>query len=383
MRSRHSRKFNLQESMLAHTKKHKKRALPHAIIGIAVSLAILFGAQLWPAPEVESTGADSDDNNAFTASFVGDIMTGRYVEQVIDHQGLDFLFRYAKPYFEESDYVTGNFENPILLEEEEYEPEDKEIHLEAGQESVELLSDAGFTNINLANNHIRDYGSKGVQDTLTAFEDSDVDTVGAYFGEEEEAVSFEEYNDLTVATVGFNDVWSQSGREGVADSDPAHSLSVIERANEEADLVVAHLHSGVEYTSTVSDRQEDLMKAYVDAGADIVVGHHPHVLQSVDVYNDGIIFYSLGNFVFDQGWTRTRDTALAQYELGEDGMAEIELVPFRIHESQPRPIDGFAESYYRERIFQQLTKDVSDEAVYEKTDDGRLVFEVDHGHVLE
>ncbi|AXF55757.1 CapA family protein [Salicibibacter kimchii] len=382
MRSQHNRKFNLQESMLAYTKKHKKRALPHAIIGAAVSLLILFVAQLWPASEVGSTSVASDENAVFTGSFVGDIMAGRYVEQVIDHQGPEFLFRHAKPYFDASDYVTGNFENPVLFEDEVYEPEDKEIHLEAGEGAVNLLSEAGFSNVNLANNHIRDYGSKGVRDTLAAFEDSDVDTVGAHFGQEEEAVSIEAYDDLTVATLGFNDVWSRSGRDGVADSDPAQSLNEIQQASEDADLVVAHLHSGVEYTSTITDRQEDLMKAYVDAGADIVVGHHPHVLQSVDVYNDGIIFYSLGNFVFDQGWTRTRDTVLAQYELAEDGTAEIELVPFRIHESQPRPIDGFAEPYYRERIFQQLTKDTSDESVYEKSD-GRLVFEVDHGHVVE
>ncbi|QQK80912.1 CapA family protein [Salicibibacter cibi] len=382
MRSRHNRNFNVQEYMLARTKKHKKRVLPHSIIGIAVSLLILFVAQMWPAPEVESTDAGNGENAAFNASFVGDIMAGRYVEQVIDHHGPEFVFRHAKPYFDESDYVTGNFENPILLEDDEYEPEDKEIHLDAGEEAVNILSEAGFTNVNLANNHIRDYGSKGVQDTLTAFEGSDVDTVGAYFGQEEEAVSIEEYDGLTVATVGFNDVWSPSGREGIADSDPSQSLGVIQQANEEADLVVAHIHSGVEYTSSITDRQEDLMKAYVDAGADIVVGSHPHVLQPVDVYNDGIIFYSLGNFVFDQGWTRARDTVLAHYELGEDGMAEIELVPFRIHESQPRPIDGVAEPYYRERIFQQLTKGVSDESVYEKSD-GSLVFEVDHGHVLE
>ncbi|SDI57554.1 CapA family protein [Natribacillus halophilus] len=380
MREKRTREFNLQESMLARTKKHKRKAFPHAVIGTIICLLILLSVNWWPTPDVASVA--SDEENAFTASFVGDIMTGRYVEQVVDHRGTEALFQYARPYFDEADYVTGNLENPVLMDGNEYEPEDKEIVLEAGQETVGILDDAGFTNVNLANNHIRDYGSEGLQSTLTAFEPSEVDTVGAYFGQDEEAISIEQHDDLTVATVGFNDVWPLTGSEGVAESSPAESLEMIQDADEQADLVVAHLHSGVEYSSTVTDRQEELMKAYVDAGADIVVGHHPHVLQSVDVYNDGIIFYSLGNFVFDQGWTRARDTVVAQYELGEDGMAEIELVPFRIREAQPRPIDGLAEPYHRERIFQQLTKDTSDDSTYEQSD-GRLVFEVDHGHVLE
>ncbi|MBB6448388.1 poly-gamma-glutamate synthesis protein (capsule biosynthesis protein) [Geomicrobium halophilum] len=382
MRSRQKPDYNLKESMLARAKKHKKLTLPHTVIGAVVSLLILLSVNWWPAADVESVASDEEDDS-FTASFVGDIMTGRYVEQVMDHRGLDFLFQYASPYFEDADYVTGNLENPVLLEGGEYEAEDKEIHLEAGVESVDVLEDAGFSVLNLANNHIRDYGTEGLQDTLHVFEESNMEAVGAYTDFYEDQLHIEEHNGIEVATVGFNDVWGASGSEGVGDASPEEALNLIDRANQEADLVVVHLHSGVEYTSTPTERQESLTKAYVDAGADIVVGAHPHVLQSVEVYNNGIIFYSLGNFVFDQGWTRTRDTALAQYELGEDGMAEIELVPFRIHEAQPRPIDGLGESYYRERIFQQLTKDTTDDSVYEKTEDGRLIFEVDHSHVLE
>lgn len=383
MTRRRRRKFTVKEAMLARARKHRKKAFPHAVIGLAVSFLILMVASLWPQAEPQALETASEDDSVFTASFVGDIMTGRYVEQVMDHRGSDFIFQHARPYFEEADYVTGNFENPVLLEEKEYVPADKEIHLQAGEASVDMLEHAGFSVLNLANNHMLDYGQEGLEDTLTVFENSGLDTAGAYTDRlDEQMVSYQQYDGLVVATLGVNDVWSASGRLGLVESNPSQALPMIEEASREADLVVVHVHSGVEYTSTPTERQEVLMKAYVDAGADIVVGTHPHVLQSVEVYEDGIIFYSLGNFVFDQGWTRTRDTILAQYELKSDGIAEIELVPFRVYESQPRPLSGIAQGYFRERIYQQLTKDTTDSDVYERRGD-RLVFTVDHSHVLD
>ncbi|GAK03240.1 poly-gamma-glutamate synthase subunit PgsA/CapA [Geomicrobium sp. JCM 19037] len=375
------KQFTFKEKMLAYTKKHKKKALPHSIIGVLLTFVILMAANWWPLPEQESLAESTNEEEPrLTASFVGDIMMGRYVEDVIDYRGSDFLFHYAMPYFDEADYVTGNFEHPVLIDGEEYEQADKEIPLHAPESSINIMENAGFSVVNLANNHILDYGQKGLQDTIDQFAQSNVDTVGHV---QQPFIDYNQIDEqLTIATVGFNDVWASADRSGVLESDPSESLEYIKAADGEADLVIVHVHIGVEYTSTPTQRQEDLMKAYVDAGADIVIGHHPHVLQSVEHYNDGIIFYSLGNFIFDQGWTRTRDTALAQYHLYEDGRAEIELVPFRIHESQPRPLNGAGESYFRQRIFQQLTKDTTDDSVYE-IKDGRLIFEVDHSHVVD
>ncbi|MBM7631626.1 CapA family protein [Geomicrobium sediminis] len=376
-------KFTFKEKMLAFTKKHKKRALPHSIIGVVVTLAILLAANWWPLPERESlaeTGSQEEES-IFTASMVGDMMLGRYVSNVIDHRGGDFLLHYAQPYFDEADYVTGNLENPLLIDGHDYVPADKEIHLEAPAETVQILENAGFSTVNIANNHILDYGQQGLYDTLDVLDRSSVNAVGQV---QNPAIDYQQINGITVATIGFNDVYYGGGQEGVLSATPSESLEYIKAAKsgeDAADLVIAHVHAGVEYTSTPTERQEQLMKAYVDAGADIVIGHHPHVLQSVETYNDGIIFYSLGNFIFDQGWTRTRDTALAQYHLYEDGRAEIELVPFRVHEAQPRAITGPREEYFKQRIFQQLTKDTTDDQAYEIRD-GRLIFEVDHRHVV-
>jgi gamma-polyglutamate biosynthesis protein CapA len=91
------------------------------------------------------------------------------------------------------------------------------------------------------------------------------------------------------------------------------------------------------------------------------------------------VFYSLGNFVFDQGWSRTRESVVARYLLQDDGTARIELVPVFIREATPRELPGPSGTYRRERIFQQ----VSGDGFEWRREDGRLVTEIDHSHVLE
>ena len=148
-----------------------------------------------------------------------------------------------------------------------------------------------------------------------------------------------------MATLGFTDVYgkdavSKNNQAGLLNSNPDLLFEMIGDAKDakkgNADLVVVNMHWGQEYLHLLH-RQTELAKAVIDAGADVIIGHHPHVVQSFDVYNDGLIFYSLGNFVFDQGWTRTKDSAMVQYHLAEDGQATVDVVPLQIEEATPRP----------------------------------------------
>lgn len=185
--------------------------------------------------------------------------------------------------------------------------------------------------------------------------------------------------------LGFTDVYAEGFsandyRGGVLPLDPTIFIPMIAEASEEADLVVVHAHWGQEYDDQPTTRQQEMAKAMSDAGADIVIGHHPHVLQNIEVYNDTVIFYSLGNFVFDQGWTRTRSSAIVQYHLLEDGTGRFEVTPIYIREAQPRPLGTF--SWLKKNlIFRQLTKGSQDLQWVEKS--GKLVFDVDHSEKLK
>lgn len=154
---------------------------------------------------------------------------------------------------------------------------------------------------------------------------------------------------------------------------------MIAEASKKADLVLVHVHWGQEYDNEPNDRQKDLAKAIADAGADVIIGAHPHVLEPIEVYNGTVIFYSLGNFVFDQGWSRTRDSALVQYHLMNDGKGRFEVTPLNIREATPTPL-GKSDFLKRKAIFRQLTKGTN---LDWKEENGKLTFEVDHADKLK
>src|SRR5690625_7280917 len=106
----------------------------------------------------------------------------------------------------------------------------------------------------------------------------------------------------------------------------------------------------------------------VDVGADAIIGHHAHVLSEVEQYKNGVIFYGLGNFIFDQGWSRTKDSALVQYDLLSDGTGRFEIVPLRISGAQPYPTKN---KYHQMKIRKQLTRNQPMENI--RNEDGKLI----------
>ena len=389
-----------RERLQRKVRRQREHAARDALIGAVISAAIIAVFQLaWPALDqrlehvaasrnVETTAASSispaaDSGARFSAVMVGDVMLGRHVEEVTSRYGYDAVFEYVAPYLD-ADYVSGNLEQ-VVSDREDLPEADKLIHLATGPEPLQAVADAGFTLLTLANNHTMDHGLPGLVDTIAAVEDHGLAHVGA--GEDLDAASeihYEEHDGLTVATVSFTDAYvegfiARAFQGGALSADPDTSVRLIQQANAEADLVIAQFHWGEEYDFAPNRRQRELAEDAAAAGADIIVGHHPHVLMPVEMIGDTVVFYSLGNFVFDQGWTRTRESAIARYELGDDGLARVELRPLWIREATPRPVEGWQGTYRRARIFQQLRGD----GLAWRREGDLLVTEVDHRHVLE
>lgn len=378
-----SRKLTYQEKLLQMGKRQKKSAGKHAIIGLIFCVLFIICHEMFVSSDVAKVEKHADSQ--FTATFVGDLMFGRNVEDVREKHGTAHLFEKVLPFFENADYASGNFENPILNnEEKDYEEIDKIIHLHTDTEAIQALKDANFTTVNLANNHMMDYGIEGLNDTIKAVKDTGLNYVGAGKNVgEASAVDYQEINGLTIATLGFTDAlvegFSALGyRGGVARATPDNIFPMIEEANEKADLVFVNMHWGVEYDNQPHPRQRELAEAMIDVGADAIIGHHSHVLSEVEKYKDGIIFYGLGNFIFDQGWTRTKDSAVVQYDLMKDGTGRFEITPIRIRGAQPYVTKN---KYYQMKIYKQLTKHQPKENF--KKEDGKLILEVDHSDVLK
>ena len=203
---------------------------------------------------------------------------------------------------------------------------------------ISILQEMGTDVAVLANNHVFDYGEEGLLDTLETFRSADLPYVGA--GEdldEASAVYYAELGDCTVAYVAGTRVeWSELTRgadedqSGVFRTTESNELICerIAEASENADFVVVYIHWGIENTASLESYQVDSGEEFIDAGADVVVGDHPHELQGIAWYDDKPIFYSMGNFWFSSygKYTMLLEVEITRDESGEE-TAEYRLVP--------------------------------------------------------
>nr|WP_274387574.1 CapA family protein [Salsipaludibacter albus] len=290
---------------------------------------------------------------------VGDMMFARGVGEIVERRGYEPLFRNVQPLLA-GDYVSGNLET-VVSDDPDLPEADKLIFLQSPTASTEAMVDAGFTTVSLANNHAMDHGIPGLSATIEAVEGAGLHHAGGGRDlDEAKTIDYQEFGDFTVATLSFTDVFvngfiARAFQGGVLDASEDTMLPMIVEADANADLVIVNMHFGEEYDNGPSARQRELVEAASAAGADVIAGHHPHVALTVDVVGDTLVFYSLGNFVFDQGWSRTRESFIARYGLDEDGSAMVEIVPIYIEEATPRVVEGLSGAYRRARIFQRVT----------------------------
>ena len=326
--------------------------------------------------------ADRSDDVVFSAVMVGDLMFGRHVAEVTERYGYDHVLAAVAPLLD-ADYVTGNLEQVITDRPDELPEADKLIHLSSGPGTAEALADAGFTTLGLANNHLMDHGIPGLRDTLAALDAAGLAYAGAGATLDDAArIDYQEHGGLRVATLAFSDAYvvgfvARAFQGGVLSADEQRASRLIREADANADLVISHFHWGTEYGFAPTRQQRDLAEMAAASGADIVIGHHPHVLQSVERIGDTLVLYSLGNFVFDQGWSRTRESTLVRYELDADGQARVSFVPIVLREGTPKVASGLLGRYRRARIFDRL----QGPGLHWDRQGEVLVTELDHRHV--
>ena len=377
-KNKNKRKLNFQEKILLYQKKNRRQTDSQVIFLLLGLIVVYLVTQVFNTFTVNAEVKVEKDAK-FTATMVGDMMFGRNIQKVVDNKGYDYLFRFVKPYFLASDYNTGNFENPIITRaESEYELPDKNIYLHASPAVIPALEAMNFTNVNLANNHLMDYGVAGLNETIDAFAASSVAAIGAGLNKFQSGqIQYSEFNGVKVATLGSTDVGYQWGystdhQAGANKTRLIDMLPLVKEAKKNADLVIVHSHWGIEYDSSPTPRQEEIGHALVNAGADIIIGHHSHTLQPVEIYKGKVIFYSLGNFIFDQGWTKTKDSVLAQYKIKEDGSRVVELTPMKVEEASPTPLKGPLAGIEFNRMAQLLTKNLGSKVKWE-TKDGKII----------
>ena len=365
-------KLTFKERLQIKIKNQPKMTSKKTLIIIFLLAGIVFGSNfIYANRNNEKIELNYSDNKVAQFTFVGDIMLGRSIKTKSELNNYEDIFKDVSYLWKDSQYVSGNIESALLDNPEEFEKSDKEIHLYAETKVANLLKNNGFTMANLSNNHLGDFGRQGVISTINAVKSAGLNYVGAGENIDDAATyNIQEINGIKVATIGISDIvpkdFSANRTEAgiLSTMYPSYNRLVYE-ASQEADLVVVNLHWGVEYGVDETEEQEKIAKALIDAGADVIIGSHPHVLQPIQTYKDGIIFYSMGNFVFDQGWSRTKDSMVLNYYINEKGEGTFEVVPVRIENGYPVATTN---KFYQKRIFATLTKNL-DKSKFEVTGD--------------
>ena len=312
--------------------------------------------EITEAPTEEPTEAPTEGRDGFfTLTFVGDCTFGstaatwEYESSFVQVVGEDYRYPFAKvvDIFENDDFTLANLEGPLT---EVGTPMEKQFVFRGLPAYTAILTENSVEAVTLANNHALDYGFEGRKATMEALTEA-----GVAYGAREETFLYTTESGLTIGVYCDDFAFD---RVHIADS-------IASLREQGAEIVICAFHWGQEQMYQPAQNEIDWGQIAIDAGADIVAGHHPHVLQPVEYYKNGVIFYSLGNFSFG-GNTHPTDTdsVILQQEVfrGPDGvmnLGELKVIPVSITSTkgqnnyQPMPLEEGSEAYNRvmEKLF--------------------------------
>lgn len=272
-----------------------------------------------------------------TLLFVGDVMLSRGVGARMQSEGdWTFPFQEIAETLAAADLTFGNLECPVS---DTGRNRHNLYSFRADPRAIEGLKFAGFDVLSVANNHMYDWGPDALLDTVRRLREAGIHPVGAGANDlEAHYPAIVDLGGLRIAFLAYVNVDPKQAtaapdRPGVAWLEPERVLADIRFARPLADLVIVGLHWGVEYAARPGRSQVELAHQMIDAGADLIVGGHPHVVQPMEEYQGRWIAYSLGNFVFDQKDPATRRAVILKVRAVGKQIAEVTPIPIQIDRS--------------------------------------------------
>ena len=246
-------------------------------------------------------------NQVLDLLFFGDVMLDRHIKEKITAQGFDYLLEKLaggeKRFFTDLDLIGANLEGDVTDQGEHFPPV-------AGNDfafdpqTVKKLQSYNFNYFNIANNHAGDQGAKGIIQTQKNLKDLNFSFSGCADGQVGECSStIMEMGEKEIGLAGFSMVYRPF--------DVSVASQIIKDLKDKTDFVIANVHWGTEYEHRFNSKQQTVAHSLIDAGADVIIGHHPHVVEGLEIYKSKPIFYSLGNFIFDQYFSKETQQGLA------------------------------------------------------------------------
>lgn len=302
-----------------------------------------------PPQTMPPVDSNTQSNQTYTLTFVGDCTLGTMPEWMsytgcftqIVKQNYDHPFNNVRSYFENDDCTFINLEGVFA---NEGKAEDKQFTFRGPTDYINILTGSSVEVANLSNNHTFDFGQAGYNSTVQILKENGV----RYIPRSGTSL----YTTPSGLTIGMYGVYFN-----LDEKDMKADIAMLRAAG--ADIIVAAAHWGIEREYIQNSYQTSMAHKLIDAGVDIVWGHHPHVLQPIEIYKNGIIYYSLGNFSFGGNHNPSdKDTAILQQHIiqhadGTITLGTLNVIPCRLssatnkNDFQPTPYDKNDEGYAR------------------------------------
>lgn len=321
-----------------------KKALWFSFLGLVITISTGLSIYIADQPpgtygiDLAIAWGDKAGEEDITMLFTGDIMLGRYIKILREKNGGDYPFTYMPEVIDsvktaldtdEIDIIAGNLEGPITNS--TYVNPGTAMIFNFDPETADLLAKAGFTTLNMANNHTFDQGKNSLQMTHDYLSAAGIDA----FGHPDTAsgpYSFTSYQFGTkiVGFLGLNDAIYKLDKDA--------AVAKIQELDPLVDFLIISIHWGFEYETSARESATTLAHRMVDAGADMIWGHHPHVIQNSELYQGVPIYYSLGNFVFDQYFSSAvQEGLVVGLRINGDKITTVEVLVDLVNQGEPKP----------------------------------------------
>lgn len=290
----------------------------------------------------------------FTA--VGDIMLGGKIEDLVGNKPDNSIFEEVSSLLEQSDIVFGNLEcpltshsekatwdytkildKPVIINGKEY---GNSIYLKASPKMSNYLKKCKFSILSLANNHIMDYGITGLTDTIKILNKIDIKYIGCGYNIEDARMPvIFDIKGIKLGFLAYCDIYIAS-KKRAGNCPLKYVYDDIKKLKTKSDIIIVSIHQGMDLADYPLTDEIELMHSIIDAGAKIVLRHHPHVIQGIEEYADGLIFYSLGNLIFDytvdplwKDLAKSRESLMVKFLISKTKIESFKIIPIFIDDN--------------------------------------------------
>ena len=288
---------------------------------------------------------ENKNNDSLKILFLGDLMLDRHVGEKIKAKGFDYLFAGLNTEidFKSFDVINANLEGAVTDNGAHYPPV-MAYDFAFAPDVIANLKNYNLNYFNLANNHLSDQGEQGVKETYANLAKLNMKSYGCPDGQTGDCGFYiADIGGFKIGFLGFSMVYKKF--------DLGKAAKLVADLNNKTDLVIANIHWGTEYEHYFNKTQTETAYQLIDAGADLIIGHHPHVVEGIEIYNGKPIFYSLGNFIFDQYFSAdTQEELAVALEFNSDKKVAIKLLPLISRQAQPSLMIGADKEKYLKKI---------------------------------